>query len=145
MSSMSYSLSFTKSILVVIFISDKIRQNQFEFLSTADISKYLSIPKPTLVKILQNLNIANIIETKEGKQGGIRLMKEPSKITVLEILDAMEKGKPLFQTSFNIFAEGKRPNNAQRSIKNILTNAENQLKLELSKKTIAEILIEMNH
>ena len=142
---MSYSLSFTKSILVVIFISDKIKQNQFEFLSTADISKYLSIPKPTLVKILQNLNIANIIETKEGKQGGIRLMKEPSKITVLEILDAMEKGKPLFQTSFNIFAEGKRPNNAQRSIKNILTNAENQLKIELSKKTIAEILIEMNH
>ena len=141
---MSYSLSFTKSILVVIFISDKIKRNQFEFLSTAEISKFLSIPKPTLVKILQNLNIANIIETKEGKQGGIRLMKDPSKITVLEILEAMEKGKPLFQTSFNIMAEGKRPNNAQKSIKNVLSNAENQLKNELSKKTIAEILIEMN-
>jgi Rrf2 family protein len=141
---MSYSLSFTKSILVVIFISDKIRQNQFEFLSTAEISKYLSIPKPTLVKILQNLNAANIIETKEGKQGGIRIMKEPSKITLLEIFEAMEKGKPLFQTSFNILAEGKRPNKAQLSIKNILTDAENQLKSELSKKTIAEILIEMN-
>jgi len=142
---MSYSLSFTKSILVVIFISDKIRQKQFEFLSTADISKYLSIPKPTLVKILQNLNIANIIETKEGKQGGIRLLKDPSKITVLEIFEAMEKGKPLFQTSFNIFAEGKRPNNAQKSIKKVLSNAENQLKNELSKKTIADILIEMNN
>jgi len=142
---MSYSLSFTKSILVIIFISDKIRQNQFEFLSTADISKYLSIPKPTLVKILQNLNIANIIETKEGKQGGIRLLKDPSKITVLEIFEAMEKGKPLFQTSFNIFAEGKRPNNAQKSIKKVLSNAENQLKNELSKKTIAEILVEMNN
>jgi Rrf2 family protein len=142
---MSYSLSFTKAILVVIFISDKIRQKQFEFLSTADISKYLSIPKPTLVKILQNLNAANIIETKEGKQGGIRLMKKPSDITVLEILESMEKGKPLFQTSFNIMAEGKRPNNAQKSIKNILSNAENQLKNELSKKTIEEILIEMNN
>ena len=141
---MSYSLSFTKSILVVIFISDKVRQNQFEFLSTADISKYLSIPKPTLVKILQNLNAANIIETKEGKQGGIRLMKEPSKITVLEIFEAVEKGKPLFQTSFNILAEGKRPNNAQKSIKSFLTDAENQLKKELSKKTIEEILVEMN-
>lgn len=141
---MSYSLSFTKSILVVIFIADKIKQKQFEFLSTADISKYLSIPKPTLVKILQNLNAANIIETKEGKQGGIRLLKDPSKITVLEIFEAVEKGKPLFQTSFNLLAEGKRPNNAQRSIKNILTDAEKQLKNELSKKTIAEILIEMN-
>ncbi len=142
---MSYSLSFTKSILVVIFISDKIRQKQFDFLSTADISKYLSIPKPTLVKILQNLNAANIIETKEGKQGGIRLMKKPSDITILEILEATEKGKPLFQTSFNIMAEGKRPNNAQKSIKSILSNAENELKNELSKKTIAEILIEMNN
>jgi Rrf2 family protein len=142
---LSYTLSFTKAILVVIFISDKIRQKQFEFLSTADISKYLSIPKPTLVKILHNLNSANIIETKEGKQGGIRLMKKPAEITVLEILEAMEKGKPLFQTSFNILAEGKRPNNAQKSIKNILTDAENQLKIELSKKTIAEILVEMSN
>jgi Rrf2 family protein len=142
---LSYSLSFTKSVLVVIFISDKIRQNQFEFLSTADISKFLSIPKPTLVKILQNLNAADIIETKEGKQGGIRLMKDPSNITVLEILEAMEKGKPLFQTSFNILAEGKRPTNAQKSIKNVLVAAEDQLKNELGKKTIAEILLEMNN
>ena len=141
---MSYSLSFTKSILVVVFISDKIRQKQFEYLSTADISKYLSIPKPTLVKILQNLNSANIIETKEGKHGGIRLMKKPSKITVLEIFEAMEKGKPLFQTSYNILANAKRPNIAQKSIKSILTDAENKLKNELSNKTIGEILIEMN-
>jgi len=141
---MSYSLSFTKSILVVIFISDKIRQKQFEYLSTADISKYLSIPKPTLVKILQNLNQANIIETKEGKNGGIRLMKEPSKVTILEILEAMERGKPLFQTNYNILADAKRPNNAQKSIKNLLATAENKFKSELSNITIGEILIEMN-
>jgi len=141
---MSYSLSFTKSILVVVFISDKIRQKQFEYLSTADISKYLSIPKPTLVKILQNLNSANLIETKEGKQGGIRLMKNPSEITVLEILEAMERGKQLFQTSFSILSEGKRPSNAQKSIRNVLNEAENKLKEELSKKTIGDILIEMN-
>jgi len=130
--------------MVVIFISDKIRQKQFDFLSTADISKYLSIPKPTLVKILQSLNMANIIETKEGKSGGIRLMKNPADITVLEILEATEKGKPLFQTSFNILAEGKRPNKAQNSIKNFLSDAENTLKNELAKKTIAEILKEMD-
>lgn len=141
---MGYSLSFTKSILVVIFISDKIRRDEFDFLSTAAISKYLSIPKPTLVKILQNLNVADIIETKEGKQGGIRLMKDPSKITVLEIFNAMEKGKPLFQTSFNILAEGKRPDNAQKSIKSILSKAEEQLKGELAQKTIADMLDEMN-
>ncbi|NMH86290.1 RrF2 family transcriptional regulator [Flavivirga algicola] len=142
---MSYSLSFSKAVLVVIFISDKIRQGQYEFLSTKTISEILNIPKPTLVKILQNLSIAGIVETKEGKQGGIRLMKKPSQITILDILNAMETGKPLFQTSFNIMAEGKRPNNAQKSISGLLENAEKQMKHILNQKTIEEVLIEMGH
>lgn len=141
---MGYSLSFSKAVLVVIFISDKIRQGQYEFLSTKSISEILNIPKPTLVKILQHLSIAGIIETKEGKQGGIRLMRKPSEITILDILNAMETGKPLFQTSFNIMAEGKRPDNAQKSISSLLENAEQQMKNILNKKTIEEVLIEMN-
>lgn len=141
---MSYSLSFSKAILVVIFISDKIRQKQFEFLSTQMISEVLNIPKPTLVKILQNLNTAKIIETKEGKQGGIRLAKQPSKITVLDIFLAMEKGKPLFQTSFNILVEGKRPDKAQKSLTRLLNKAEEEMKKSLSEKTIEEILNDMN-
>ncbi len=141
---MSYSLSFSKAVMVVIFISDKIRQGQYDYLSTKSISEVLNIPKPTLVKILQNLTMAGIVETKEGKQGGIRLRKKPSEITVLGIFNAMETGKPLFQTSFNIMAEGKRPDNAQKSISSLLTQAEKQMKSVLSQKTIEEILIEMN-
>lgn len=129
--------------MVVIFISDKIRQKQFHFLSTADISKYLSIPKPTLIKILQKLSAAGIIETKEGKQGGIRLAKDPANITILEILEATEIGKPLFQTSFNMLAEGKRPDNAQRLLQSILRKAEHQMKSELAKKSIDELLYDM--
>ena len=142
---MSYSLSFSKAVLVVIFISDKIRQKQYEFLSTQTISEVLNIPKPTLVKILQNLSAAGIIETKEGKQGGIRLLKQATHITILDILNAMETGKPLFQTSFNIMAEGKRPDNAQKSISTLLENAEQQMKKILNQKTIAEVLEEMNN
>lgn len=140
---MSYSLSFSKAVLVVIFISDKIRQGQYEFLSTKTISEILNVPRPTLVKIMQALSIAGIIETKEGKQGGIRLMKKPSDITILDILNAVESGKPLFQTTFNIMAEGKRPDNAQKVISGLLQGAENKMKSELSKKTIEEILLEM--
>lgn len=142
---MSYSLSFSKSILVVIFISDKIRQGQYEFLSTKSISEILNVPKPTLVKILQSLSVAGIIETREGKQGGIRLLKKPSEITILDVLNAMETGKPLFQTSFNIMAEGKRPDAAQKSISLLLNNAEGKMKQVLSQKTIEEVLIEMSN
>ncbi|MEQ8473467.1 MAG: Rrf2 family transcriptional regulator [Marinoscillum sp.] len=140
---MSYSLSFSKAVLVVIFISDKIRQGQYKFLSTKTIAEILNIPKPTLVKILQNLSMAGIIETREGKQGGIRLQKNPSEITILDILNAMETGKPLFQTSFNILAEGKRPDNAQKSVSNVLIQAELKMKEVLSTKTIHEIMEDM--
>ncbi|MBN2638273.1 MAG: Rrf2 family transcriptional regulator [Bacteroidales bacterium] len=141
---MSYSLSFSKAILVVIFISDKTRQNQFEFLSTASLSEILNIPKPTLVKILQSLTAEGIIETKEGKYGGIRLIKDPSNISVLEILNAVEKGKSLFNTTFDIKAKGQRPDKAQISLLDLFGAAENKMKEELSKKTIAQILEEMN-
>jgi Rrf2 family protein len=140
---MGYSLSFSKAILVVIFVADKIRQGQFEFLSTKMISETLNIPKPTLVKILQGLTNAGIIETKEGKQGGIRLMKKPEKVSVLDILRATEV-KPLFQTSFNIMAEGKRPDNAQKSVTDLLKNAEKSMQSELAQKSIGEILEDMN-
>ncbi len=141
---MSYSLSFSKAILVVIFISDKIRQNQFDFLSTASLSEILNIPKPTLVKILQSLTAEGIIETKEGKFGGIRLIKEPSQISVLEILNAIEKGKSLFNSTFDINAKGQRPDKAQLSLLNLFSVAEKKMKDELGKKTIAQILKEMN-
>lgn len=141
---MSYSLSFSKAILVVIFISDKTRQNQFEFLSTASLSEILNIPKPTLVKILQSLTAEGIIETKEGKFGGIRLIKDPKNISVLEILNAVEKGKSLFNTTFNIKAKGQRPDKAQLALISLFSVAENKMKEELGKKTIAQILNEMN-
>lgn len=140
---MSYSLSFTKSILVIIFISDKVRLKQYDFLSTASISELLNIPKPTLVKIIHSLTVNGIIETKEGKNGGIRLAKSPSQITILEIFNAVERGKPLFQTSFDILAKGKRPDNAKDVIANILGKSEEQMKNTLAKKSIAQLLKEM--
>ncbi|MBK7475344.1 MAG: Rrf2 family transcriptional regulator [Haliscomenobacter sp.] len=106
---MSYSLSFSKAVLVVIFVADKMRQGQFEFLSAAKISEVLNIPKPTLVKILQSLSAEGIIETKEGKMGGVRLMKDPQKISVLDILNAVEKGNPSFTPPTTSWRRGNAP------------------------------------
>jgi Rrf2 family protein len=141
---MSYSLSFSKAVLVVIFVADKIRQGQFEYLSTGSISEILNIPKPTLVKILQGLAAEGIIETKEGKMGGVRLLKDPTAITILHIFEAIEKGKPLFQKSFNILAEGNRPTKAQTAVAALFDSTENQMKTSLAQKTIGEILDEMS-
>lgn len=137
---MAYSESISKSILVVIFISDKIQQGMYEFLSAKMISEVLEIPRPTLVKILQHLTRAGIIETKEGKNGGIRLAKKPEKISVLDVFKAMEQERTLFQTKFKIKAEGKRPENAQKAVVGLLQEAEKEMKKTLKSKTIAELL-----
>jgi Rrf2 family protein len=108
------------------------------------LSEILNIPKPTLVKILQSLTAEGIIETKEGKFGGIRLIKDPSNISVLEILNAVEKGKSLFNTTFDIKAKGQRPDKAQISIRALFSTAENKMKEQLASKTIAEILNDMS-
>jgi len=140
---MSFSLSFNKAILVVIFIADKIRQGQYEFLSSRMISEILNIPKPTLVPILHHLSAHGIVETKEGKHGGIRLLKDPAKVTVWDILEAVEKGKPVFNPSFDIRATGKRPDQAQRSLLRLFSEAESAVQDKLRGKTVAQILEDM--
>jgi len=141
---MSYSLSFSKAILVLVFISDKDRLEQYEFLSSKMISEVLNIPKPTLVKILHGLNLAGIIETREGKTGGIKLAKSPKSISVLDILKATEGMKSLFNTSFNLSVSGKRPSQVQKSVAEVLNTAEKNMKAELAATSLADILQQAN-
>ena len=137
---MAYSLSFSKSILVLTFISDKIRRGETEYISTKVMSDLLDIPKPTLTVIFNNLIRAGILESKEGIKGGVRFAKNAEKITLLDILNAIENQKPLFQTSFEIKAKGKRPDSIKKAVIDNLKNVEDIVKLNLNKTTLKNIL-----
>ncbi len=137
---MAYSLSFTKSILVLTFISDKIRRGETEYISAKVMSDLLNIPKPTLSVIFNNLIRAGILESKEGINGGVRFAKNADKITLLDILLAIENQKSLFQTSFELNAKGKRPDSIKKAVIESLNNVEEVIKRELNKKTLKDIL-----
>lgn len=137
---MAYSLSFTKSILVLAFISDKIKRGETEYISAKVMSELLDIPKPTLAIIFNNLIRAGILESKEGINGGVRFAKQPEQISLLEILLAIENQKPLFQTSFEIKAKGKRPDGLKKEIIASLNDVEEKMKKELTQKTLKDIL-----
>jgi len=137
---MAYSLSFSKSILVLAFISDKIKRGETEYISTKVMSDLLDIPKPTLTVIFNNLIRAGILESKEGINGGVRFAKNAEQITLLDILNAIENQKPLFQTSFEIKAKGKRPDSIIKSVIDNLKQTEESMKLNLSKTTLKNIL-----
>lgn len=137
---MAYSLSFSKSILVLAFISDKIRRGETEYISTKVMSELLNIPKPTLSIIFNNLIRAGILESKEGINGGVRFAKNAEQITLLDILTAIENQKSLFQTSFELKAKSKRPESLKKAVVKALNSVEEEMKTALSKTTLKDIL-----
>jgi len=137
---MAYSLSFSKSILVLAFISDKIRRGETEYISTKVMSELLNIPKPTLSIIFNNLIRAGILESKEGINGGVRFAKNAEQITLLDILTAIENQKALFQTSFELKAKSKRPESIKKAVIEALNNVEDAMKTALKKTTLKDIL-----
>lgn len=55
-----------------------------------EISKKLKIPKEFISKILQSLTESGLIESKKGKSGGFKLAKHPSKIKLVDIVEAID-------------------------------------------------------
>ncbi|MFZ2322878.1 MAG: Rrf2 family transcriptional regulator [Ignavibacteriaceae bacterium] len=55
-----------------------------------EISSKLNIPKEFISKILQSLTESGIVESKKGKAGGFKLAKRPSKIKLIDIVDAID-------------------------------------------------------
>lgn len=141
---MSYSLAFSQAIMIVIYVADKVEQGMFDFVPTGQISESLNIPRPTAVKILGNLTGAGIIETREGAKGGVRLAISPAEVTILQVFEAVEAGKPLFREDFQLRATGVRPTRAQQEVLNIFTSAETAMRAQLNQNTIAGLLALLN-
>lgn len=137
---MAYSLSFSKSILVLIFISDKTRLGKTEFISTKYMSEILNIPRPTLTQMLGHLMRAGILQTKEGINGGVRLQKDEENITIYDILNAIENEKPLFQTEYSLNVDGERPVKVTQAVNGILNGIEHKIKDELRNVTLKSII-----
>jgi Rrf2 family protein len=137
---MSYSLAFSKAVISVLFIADKVRQGHYEYVPTRVIAKAINIPSPTLVKISQSLIRSGLVESKEGIHGGLRLSRRASDITVLDILMAVEMNKPLFRTDFNLLVQGQKPEAGTQAISNVMTAAENAMHNELKKTTVADLM-----
>lgn len=59
--------------------------------SSREIAESMSIPRDYLIQLAQLLRNASVIEAKPGKNGGYRLAKDPSEITLLRVMEALEE------------------------------------------------------
>ena len=66
------------------------------YIPTKVLAKFHGIPKEYLSKAMQALASANLIEGTLGPKGGYRIARSPSKISLLEIVEAIEGRKRTF-------------------------------------------------
>ncbi len=58
--------------------------------TSAQIARRQGIPRDYISKVLSTLSRAGIVATLSGRAGGVRLLRPPASLTVLEVLEAME-------------------------------------------------------
>jgi len=68
-----------------------------QWVLTRQIAADLHIPSPFLAKILQTLAVEGILESQRGRNGGFRLVRNPDRLPIFDIVEAFDKlgqGRP---------------------------------------------------
>ncbi|WP_282093413.1 RrF2 family transcriptional regulator [Epibacterium ulvae] len=81
-------------------------------LPASALADFHGVSKTYLLKHLQALSRAKIVETLPGPKGGYRLQKHPSEISVLDVILAIEGPEPAFRCK-EIRQNGPNPLNAK--------------------------------
>ena len=84
---MKISRSTGYAILAVGYIA---KHSDEGIILSQSVSKAYNIPLEYLLKIMQQLVRANVLNSKRGPRGGFSLAKSPKKITLLEIVEAVD-------------------------------------------------------
>jgi Rrf2 family protein len=65
--------------------------------SSRDLAEFQGVSPAYIAKLFTQLEKAGLVSAAEGVRGGYSLARPASAITVLDVADALEGGKPLFQ------------------------------------------------
>lgn len=77
--------------------------------ATADeVARRTRVPKPYLAKILRGLTRAGIVRAKRGVGGGVGLARPASRLTLLEVVNAVEPVQRITACPLGLPAHGRR-------------------------------------
>lgn len=100
---MSLSHSCIYGLRASVLLAERQREG---FVTIRELSNELDISFHFLTKVLQHLTQAKILESYKGPNGGVKLAKNADDITILEIINSLDKdyaipkcalGLPIFQ------------------------------------------------
>jgi Rrf2 family protein len=113
-------------------------------LSAAALADYHGISPSYLLKHMQALSAAGLVETIPGPKGGYRLARSPDSINLLNIVLAVEGSQPAFRCN-EIRQRGPNPLPARYfekpcGIAAVMLAAERVYRAELAKTSIADLM-----
>ncbi len=76
--------------------------------STDDLAGFTQVPRAYLSKVLQELRRAGLVESRRGIGGGITLAREPSEISILDIVSAVDPIRRIATCPLGLKSHGTR-------------------------------------
>lgn len=116
-------------------------QPQNEAVLVTDIAKAQNLPVSYLAKVFQLLAKAGLVKSFRGARGGYLLARDPSRITLRDVIQAIEGATPLYTS---LSARRKCAADEDCLIREAFCRAEASLYRELEKVTLYEIMESAN-
>jgi Rrf2 family protein len=114
--------------------------------SARDLAEFQGVSPSYVAKLFTKLEHAGLIASAEGVDGGYRLARPASQITVLDVSDAIEGTKPLFRCrevrANCILYDGRPPAHATKgmcAIHAAMREAETKMRESLARTTLADL------
>jgi len=119
------------------------------YIPTKILAKFHGIPKEYLSKAMQSLASAGLVEGTLGPKGGYRLALKANKISLLEIVEAIEGKKRTFncqEIRFNnpCLKSEHKDKNSTCMIAGAMYEADEAWRKVLRKKKLSDIVLEIN-
>jgi Rrf2 family transcriptional regulator, nitric oxide-sensitive transcriptional repressor len=106
--------------------------------TTEEVAERTLVPAAYLAKILQGLARAGLVKSQRGVGGGVTLARDPAKLTILEVVNAVEPIKRIRVCPLGISTHGSRLCPLHRKVDNALAMVEEAF----GSTTLADILAE---
>ena len=99
-----FSQTVEYSLRAVVHLADHAPHAQ----TTDQIAAATLVPKAYLSKVIQGLSRAGIVRSKRGIGGGVTLVKTPDKLTILDVVNAVEPIERIKVCPLGLKAHGVR-------------------------------------
>ncbi|HVS37170.1 MAG TPA: Rrf2 family transcriptional regulator [Gemmataceae bacterium] len=106
--------------------------------TTEQIAAATRVPPAYLAKVLQSLTHAGVLRSQRGLGGGIALVKEPARLTLLEVVNAVDPIRRIQECPLGLAAHGVRLCPLHKRLDAAFASVEDAFR----RTTLAEILAE---